>query len=120
VVLSLTFRGTISDLLANASAQAAWEALFVAASRAFPSLTRSILTEIYLCHGCAYHEMLRMETPGQAMATELRIAASRIRVLGIHAGSFVVVFEIVDTARARGASAGAGAAATIFDAVHIA
>jgi hypothetical protein len=61
-----------------------------------------------------------METAGQAMATELRIAASRIRVLGIHAGSFVVVFEIVDTARARGASAGAGAAATIFDAVHIA
>jgi hypothetical protein len=57
VVLSLTFRGTISDLLANASAQAAWEALFVAASRAFPSLTRSILTEIYLCHGCSYHDI---------------------------------------------------------------
>jgi hypothetical protein len=27
---------------------------------------RSILTEIYLCHTCSCHEILRMETPGQA------------------------------------------------------
>eukprot|EP01047_Picozoa_sp_COSAG01_P045867 COSAG01_NODE_4258_length_5201_cov_4.634065_6_plen_143_part_00 len=26
-------------------------------SRAFPSWTRSILTEIYLCHACSYHEI---------------------------------------------------------------
>jgi hypothetical protein len=26
---------------------------------------QSILTEIYLCHTCSYHEILRMETPGQ-------------------------------------------------------
>eukprot|EP01049_Picozoa_sp_SAG25_P017106 SAG25_NODE_4256_length_854_cov_1.287417_3_plen_35_part_01 len=25
-------------------------------SRAFPSWKRSILTEIYLCHACSYHE----------------------------------------------------------------
>jgi hypothetical protein len=25
-------------------------------SRAFPSWNRSILTEIYLCHACSYHE----------------------------------------------------------------
>jgi hypothetical protein len=24
------------------------------------------LTEIYLCHACSYHEILRMGTPGQA------------------------------------------------------
>jgi hypothetical protein len=28
-------------------------------SRAFPSLPRFILTEIYLCHACSYHEILR-------------------------------------------------------------
>jgi hypothetical protein len=33
-------------------------------SQAFPSWTRSILTEIYLCHACSYH-VLRTETPGQ-------------------------------------------------------
>eukprot|EP01049_Picozoa_sp_SAG25_P005020 SAG25_NODE_331_length_9668_cov_3.863518_8_plen_396_part_00 len=36
-------------------------------SRAFPSCTRSILAEIYLCHACSCQiEKLRMETPGQA------------------------------------------------------
>jgi hypothetical protein len=30
---------------------------------------RSILTEIYRCHTCSCHEVLRMETPGQAAAT---------------------------------------------------
>jgi hypothetical protein len=34
-------------------------------SRAFPSCTRSILTEIYLCHACSDHEIEDMETPGQ-------------------------------------------------------
>jgi beta-glucosidase-like glycosyl hydrolase len=34
-------------------------------SEAFPSYSRSILTEIYLCHPCSCHEILRMETPGQ-------------------------------------------------------
>jgi hypothetical protein len=33
--------------------------------RAFPSCTRSISTEIHLCHTCSYHEILRMDTPGQ-------------------------------------------------------
>jgi hypothetical protein len=28
-----------------------------AVSRAFPSAARSILTEIYLCHACSYHEV---------------------------------------------------------------
>jgi hypothetical protein len=32
---------------------------------AFPSCTRSILTEIYLCHACPCHEILRMETPAR-------------------------------------------------------
>jgi hypothetical protein len=40
----------------------------MAVSGAFPSLTRSILTEIYLCHSCSCHERLRMETPGQGEA----------------------------------------------------
>jgi hypothetical protein len=36
-----------------------WSAIFAAAvvSRAFPSYTRSILTEIYLCHSCSCHEI---------------------------------------------------------------
>jgi hypothetical protein len=27
-----------------------------------------IVTEIYLCHTCSCHEILRMETPGQVLA----------------------------------------------------
>ena len=38
---------------------------FSSVSRAFPSCTRSILTEIYLCHACSDHEIEDMETPGQ-------------------------------------------------------
>eukprot|EP01047_Picozoa_sp_COSAG01_P027591 COSAG01_NODE_1825_length_9137_cov_246.763886_9_plen_223_part_00 len=34
-------------------------------SRPFPSWNRSISTEIYLCHACSCHEMLRTETAGQ-------------------------------------------------------
>jgi hypothetical protein len=29
---------------------------------------RSILTEIYICHTCSCHEILRADTPGQAAA----------------------------------------------------
>jgi hypothetical protein len=36
-----------------------------AVSRPFPSWNRSILTEIYLCHACSCHEILRTETAGQ-------------------------------------------------------
>jgi hypothetical protein len=32
-------------------------------SWAFPAYTRSTLTEIYLCHACSCHEILRMATP---------------------------------------------------------
>jgi hypothetical protein len=32
-------------------------AIVAAVSRAFPSCTRSILTEIYLCHACSCHEI---------------------------------------------------------------
>jgi hypothetical protein len=37
----------------------------VGVSRPFPSWNRSILTEIYLCHACSCHEILRTETAGQ-------------------------------------------------------
>eukprot|EP01047_Picozoa_sp_COSAG01_P057470 COSAG01_NODE_6645_length_3566_cov_2.581194_3_plen_143_part_00 len=33
-----------------------------AVRRAFPSMMRSILTEIYPCHACSCHEILRVET----------------------------------------------------------
>ena len=36
-------------------------------ARRFHSL-RSVLTEIYLCHTCSCHEILKMETPGQVCA----------------------------------------------------
>jgi hypothetical protein len=34
-------------------------------SRPFPSWNRSISTEIYLCHACSYHDILRTDTAGQ-------------------------------------------------------
>jgi arylsulfatase A-like enzyme len=34
-------------------------------SRPFSSWNRPILAEIYLCHACSYHEILRTETAGQ-------------------------------------------------------
>ena len=34
-------------------------------SAPFSSWNRSILTEIYLCHACSRHELLRSETAGQ-------------------------------------------------------
>jgi hypothetical protein len=33
----------------------------------------SILTDIYLCHTCSCHEILRMETPGQGGLPRARI-----------------------------------------------
>jgi hypothetical protein len=39
-----------------------------AVSRPFPSWDRSTLAEIYLCHACSCHELLRAETAGQVLA----------------------------------------------------
>jgi hypothetical protein len=52
--------------------RAAWElegatAPQMAVSAPCPSWNRSILTEIYLCHACSCHEILRMETARQAI-----------------------------------------------------
>jgi hypothetical protein len=47
-------------------------------SRPFSSWMRSILAEIYLCHACSAHEILRMETPGQGGTTP-RIDAALAR-----------------------------------------
>jgi hypothetical protein len=33
-------------------------------------MMRSILTEIYLCHTCSCHEILRLETPGPPALTK--------------------------------------------------
>jgi hypothetical protein len=43
-----------------------------AVSRVFPSLTRSMLAEIYLCHACSGLSKVMMETPGQVPRQELR------------------------------------------------
>jgi hypothetical protein len=43
-----------------------WAAAALSVRRAFPSWNRSTLTEIYRCHACSCHEILRMETAGQA------------------------------------------------------
>eukprot|EP01047_Picozoa_sp_COSAG01_P016029 COSAG01_NODE_811_length_13417_cov_6.641012_1_plen_611_part_00 len=49
-----------------------------AVRQAFPSMLQSILTEIYRCHTCSCHEILRVETPGQAAPIhELECAALR-------------------------------------------
>eukprot|EP01049_Picozoa_sp_SAG25_P000588 SAG25_NODE_21_length_22373_cov_13.904373_12_plen_91_part_00 len=37
-------------------------------AEAFPSCTRCIVTEIYLCHACSCHEISSMETAGQVLA----------------------------------------------------
>eukprot|EP01047_Picozoa_sp_COSAG01_P017855 COSAG01_NODE_955_length_12483_cov_19.703731_10_plen_243_part_00 len=54
--------GADSELVHTACARAEGAAV----SQAFPSLIRSILAEIYLCRACSCHEILRVETPGQA------------------------------------------------------
>jgi serine/threonine protein kinase len=38
--------------------------------QAFPSMMRSILTDIYLCRTCSCQEILRMETPGQGISRD--------------------------------------------------
>jgi hypothetical protein len=56
---------------------AALESKRLDVSRAFPSCTRSILTETYLCHACSCQEIEDMETPGQVLA---RVAAHEVRL----------------------------------------
>jgi hypothetical protein len=45
----------------------AWVFSLSLVRQAFPSCVRSILTEIYLCHPWSCPEILRVETPGQAV-----------------------------------------------------
>eukprot|EP01047_Picozoa_sp_COSAG01_P006649 COSAG01_NODE_243_length_20572_cov_24.956137_21_plen_209_part_00 len=47
--------------------------------QAFPSWMRSILTEIYLCRTCSCHEILRMETPGQATSRRSQLSQQSSR-----------------------------------------
>eukprot|EP01047_Picozoa_sp_COSAG01_P014510 COSAG01_NODE_708_length_14125_cov_3.872745_10_plen_78_part_00 len=47
-------------------------------SRPFSSWMRSILAEIYLCHACSAHEIVRVETAGQGRTTP-RIDAALAR-----------------------------------------
>jgi hypothetical protein len=60
-------------------------ARLVAVSRAFPSCTRSILTEIYLCHACSHHEIVDGNArPGgrpAAAATHTRLAVAGVRCI---------------------------------------
>jgi hypothetical protein len=53
-------------------------------SRACPSWDWFTLTEIYLCHACSHHEVLRMATPGQAARDALR--ADRGHPAGLRPG----------------------------------
>jgi hypothetical protein len=46
--------------------------------RAFPLCTRSILTEVHLCHACSCHSRLGMETPGQALPTSMACAHANL------------------------------------------
>jgi hypothetical protein len=66
---------TLSEGLPAAIAQlrAHWQPPPPAAavSRPFPSSNRSMLAEIYLCHACSCHEILRAGTAGQAAAPTL-------------------------------------------------
>eukprot|EP01047_Picozoa_sp_COSAG01_P046042 COSAG01_NODE_4291_length_5167_cov_3.885556_2_plen_188_part_00 len=43
------------SLIASLGGHSSW--VLGVVSRAFPSWNRSILTEIYLCHACSYHEI---------------------------------------------------------------
>eukprot|EP01047_Picozoa_sp_COSAG01_P058857 COSAG01_NODE_6991_length_3401_cov_3.070000_4_plen_196_part_00 len=47
-----------------------------AVRRAFLPWSRSMLTEIYLCHTCSCQEILRMETPAQARQSHAKASAS--------------------------------------------
>eukprot|EP01047_Picozoa_sp_COSAG01_P021338 COSAG01_NODE_1235_length_11106_cov_3.058962_11_plen_206_part_00 len=53
-------------------------------SRAFPSCTRPILAEIYLCHACSCQEILRTETLGQVHIT---VAQSGVQVYAASSSS---------------------------------
>jgi hypothetical protein len=46
--------------------------------QAFPSMMRSILTEIYLCHACSCQEILRVETPGQVSLSGGAVGLSNV------------------------------------------
>jgi hypothetical protein len=47
-----------------------------AVRQAFSSWSRSMLSEIYLCHTCSCQEILRMETRGQARQSHAKASAS--------------------------------------------
>jgi hypothetical protein len=61
-------------------------ALHQGATQAFPSLMRSILTEIHLCQPCSCPEILRVKTPGQG------------RLPGGGAGGYVVAGRLARAA----------------------
>jgi hypothetical protein len=65
---SLRIAGSDGNSLSKRALTMRRRAKLFCVSRAFPSWTRSILTEIHLCHACSDQD-LRMETPGQANAT---------------------------------------------------
>jgi hypothetical protein len=54
------------DSIADTSLRPTWGGVPIV-RQPFPSWRRSILTEIYPCHTCSCQEILRMETPGQAL-----------------------------------------------------
>jgi hypothetical protein len=57
-------------------------------SRPFPSVDRSILTEIYLCHACSWQAMLRTETARQvAVGLQAQEAASDAATGGSYTGN---------------------------------
>jgi hypothetical protein len=61
---------------------------------------RSILTEIYLCHACSCHELLRMETPGQVNFTETDVLPSLCAAVNQQAWEWALA-SAGDTARER-------------------
>jgi hypothetical protein len=71
--------GTVSILPSSASALPS-APIVIEVSRAVPSCTRSILTEIYLGHAGSWHEMLRMETPRQATSPGLQPSRTSVGV----------------------------------------
>eukprot|EP01047_Picozoa_sp_COSAG01_P069796 COSAG01_NODE_10420_length_2170_cov_4.053114_1_plen_409_part_00 len=70
------------DSIADTSLRPTWGGVPIV-RQAFPSWRRSILTDIYLCRTCSCQEILRMETPGQALhdhqATRVRSTEQRRR-----------------------------------------
>eukprot|EP01047_Picozoa_sp_COSAG01_P070291 COSAG01_NODE_10611_length_2122_cov_4.310924_2_plen_83_part_00 len=73
-------------------------------SRPFPSWSRSMLTEIYLCHACTCHAILRAETAGQALAIDRpRYACVRVQSLAT-TPDYVMATTEKDLKRIVGAS----------------